>query len=449
MPLTDETLRWFKDRRGIDSATLEAFGIDSEGAGITMPYPDGAVKHRKSLEKDENGRHKMWFDPKTPDSRQRLFLPPEAKHEGKTAIVLEGESDTMATWQHAPADVKPHIKGLGGAGAFGDKGMTDAKIQEYFANYDTVFFVLDNEDPYEGSEAYETVQRAKRQIKSKLGKKAKFASVVGAQDTAEFFQTFDWAAFMECLKDASIVKYHFPALDFSQPRPEREWLAEGLIGKGEIVLISGDGGTGKSLLLNDLAVHIARGDDHWLGMKLNAERTMVIDQENPDVEVWDRLFALGFDPTMADKLRYIWYQSILLDDPETVTKLYEDVTNYEPTLLILDSLSRMHLRNENANEEMNPLINGAIYPLARNLGITVILIHHTRKDGRTRGATAIRNAVDLSLEIDWDSPEKEFQVIRPDKPRAITARGTSLYVRKEEDDLGHIKLTTEEGSSVF
>lgn len=46
MALSDETLRWFKDRRGIDSATLEAFGIDSEGAGITMPYPDGAVKHR-------------------------------------------------------------------------------------------------------------------------------------------------------------------------------------------------------------------------------------------------------------------------------------------------------------------------------------------------------------------------------------------------------------------
>ena len=135
MSLTPETARWFSDRRGIQRETLEAFGIETEGEGVTFPYPDGAVKHRATLDKVEvNGklRHRMWFAPTCPDG-QPPFLPPGYSG-GKRQVVWEGETDTMAAWQAAPSDMKPCVLGMGGANAFGPKGLSAERIQAAFGD---------------------------------------------------------------------------------------------------------------------------------------------------------------------------------------------------------------------------------------------------------------------------------------------------------------------------
>lgn len=440
MTLAPETARWFKDRRGISVETLTSFGIASEDEGITIPYPDGAVKHRATLEKVD-GKHRMWFDPKAPYG-QPVYLPPNFSNTGKFKIVLEGESDTMATWQAAPSDIQPHICGISGSNAFGPKGIPDVKVEELFGDAELVFFVLDNEDPY--TEAARSVDLGRKYITEKLGRKARFVQLpLGPQDACEFFMAYDWAAFSELLTEAKQVKYNFKALDFTGERPKREWLVDGFLSKGEIAMFSGDGGSGKSLLLQDLAVHMIEGKDRWLDMALSGKKVMIIDQENPEEEVWERLFALGMTKAGAENIRYVWYQHVLLDDHDQVRKLYEDVANFAPDLLTLDSMSRMHLSNENANEEMNPLINDAIFPLARTLGTTVAMIHHVRKDGRTRGATAIRNAVDITYDVEL-TEDKKWQVVRPDKQRSITTWGHALHLRKVEDDEGNVTLQTEE-----
>lgn len=447
MSLAAETARWFETRRGITVETLEAFGIATEDEGVTIPYPDGAVKHRASLEKDEQGRHRMWFAPTCPDG-QPPFLPPDYSG-GERQIVWEGETDTLSAWQAAPSDVKPSILGMGGANAFGPKGFSPERIQALFGDAKQVFFVLDNEDPYEGNVAYETIERAWKQIRAVLGPKAKRVRLPGnVQDGCDFFQVFDWSAFEVLLEDAAKPTYHFQALDLTGEPPEYDWLVDHFLARGDIAMLSGDGGVGKSWVGMDLASHMTRGAPEWLGMALKGKRVMIVDQENPRVTVHRRLHALGFRDEHVDNLRYLWYQNILLDHEETVAKLYDDVATFDPDLLYLDSLSRMHMSNENANEEMNPLINGALYPLSRNMGVTTLLIHHVRKDGRTRGATAIRNATDIALDMTNDEHEK-WQIIRPDKLRSVAPWGASLYTRRVEDDLGNIKIVTEEEDSVI
>jgi hypothetical protein len=446
MSLAAETARWFEDRRGIRRETLEAFGITTEGDGVAIPYPDGAVKHRATLDKvevDGKLRHRMWFAPTCPDG-QPPFLPPNYSG-GKRQIVWEGETDTMSAWQAAPSDAKPTILGMGGANAFGPKGLSDARIQDMFGDAEQVFFVLDNEDPYEGNIAYESIERAWKQIREKLGPKAKRVTLPGnVQDGCEFFQTFDWAAFEVLLEDAAKATYHFKYLDLTTGEiPEYDWLVDSFLAKGDIGLIIGDGGVGKSWIMLDLAVHMAMGKDEWLGMKLNGHKVMVVDQENPEVTVRKRLHALGFRPPHAENLKYAWYQNVLLDDKDQVARLYDDVATFQPDMLLLDSLSRMHLRNENANEEMNPLINGAIYPLARNMGVTVPMIHHVSKAGGSRGATSIRNAADITLEV-TNSEDETWQIIRPDKLRNVAPWGAALYTKRVEDDEGNITIVTEE-----
>jgi AAA domain len=452
MALSDETLRWFKTRRGIDSATLEAFGIEQEAEGIKLPYPDGAVKHRATLEKVD-GKHRMWFEPKAPDGRQRAFLPPNFSRSGKFKITVEGESDTMATWQNAPADIKPHIVGLSGSNAFGDKGMTDDKIAEYFGEADIVFAVMDNEDPYTAPEAYASVERGKANMKKKLGKKVKFVQLPqGPNDMCEFFIPFDWAAFAELLTEARQITYHYPALDFKNKEMEFDWLVKDLLVRGDICTLNGDPGVGKSWLGLDLAVAMMM-ERQWLGMDVEPGKVMVIDQENPKVTAFRRMAALGLDDDVAlEKLRYLWYAGIRLDQEEAARKFYEDAENFEPDYLLVDSLSRVHFRNENSAEEMNPLFNGGIYPIARDLNCTIVLIHHLNKQGGQRGSTAIKAAGDLNLDVVniMEGEDKTgWQAIIPDKLRNIPEWGASLHCRRVQDDLGNVRITTEEGDSPF
>lgn len=50
-----------------------------------------------------------------------------------------------------------------------------------------------------------------------------------------------------------------------KPRPERRWIVEGLIPRGAVTMLSGDGGLGKSLLTLQLLVAAATGGA-WLGL---------------------------------------------------------------------------------------------------------------------------------------------------------------------------------------
>ncbi len=445
MALSADTLRWFADRRGLAKETLEAFGFDSEGEGVSIPYPSGAVKHRATLEKVD-GKHRMWFDPKPPRG-QPPFLPPNFSSAGKTKIVFEGETDSMAAWQAAPSEVKPHIVGMSGSNALGPRGWSDETIQTVCGDADRVFFVLDNEDPY--TLADKSVESGKKQIKDKLGTKAKFVRLpLGPQDACEFFQTYDWAAFHELMLQALEVTYHFTYLDLTGPLPEYDWLVKDFLVKGDIGLLIGDGGVGKSWITFDLAVHMAMQKPKWLGMDLHGTKVMILDQENPLVTARRRLHQLGLRDEHAPNIKYAWYQSILLDQEVQVDRLMDDVAAFGPDLLVLDSLSRMHLKNENANEEMNPLINGAIYPIARNMGVTCMMIHHVSKAGGSRGATAIRNATDITLEM-TDSEDGNWQIIRPDKLRSVAPWGGSLYTRRAEDDKGNVRLETEEEVTII
>src|SRR6185312_13964096 len=107
-----------------------------------IPYPDGARKFRATLEKVE-GRHRMWWDPPA-TTGQKPFLPPGFEP-GSHMLVFEGETDTMAAWQAAPPEARPHIFGLSGSNAFGPKGIPRAEIDRLTGEAKVVWFVFDNE----------------------------------------------------------------------------------------------------------------------------------------------------------------------------------------------------------------------------------------------------------------------------------------------------------------
>lgn len=453
MSVTDTTARWFSDRRGISRDTLDAFGITSEGEGVRIPYPEGAAKIRKTLEKVD-GKHTMFWDPPA-TTGQLPFLPPNFEFGGKTKIVWEGETDTMAAWQAAPEDVSPHILGISGANAFGSRGIPDAMIDRLFGDAQRVFFVFDNEDPYEGNAAYESIQRAKKQIREKLGRKAKFITLPqGPQDGCEFFQAYDWAAFHELMLMALTPVTYYPRLDLSKPVPDTPWLVDDLFVLGEASVLAADSGTGKSWLTMSLALAVAGEAETFLGRPLHRHgKVIYVDEEQPEELVLQRLKCLGYEDELhKENLEYLWYPGVdLIHEPH---KLLEECIDRDPVLVILESMSRISLgAEENSNTEMSQLWRGGIIPLARETGAAVIATHHTPNDdkGKPRGATAIKAAADESISLmkglHKDGSETGNLFLYPSKPRRELGRIAFQIVGSMKED-GYVRLVSEDEKEV-
>lgn len=74
--------------------------------------------------------------------------------------------------------------------------------------------------------------------------------------------------------------------------PPREWLVPDLVPAGTVTLLTGDGGTGKSLVALQLAAACAMGRP-WLGRDVAAGRALFISAEDDQDELHRRLFDVA------------------------------------------------------------------------------------------------------------------------------------------------------------
>lgn len=414
-------VHWFRTERGISEDTLTAFGMDFGDGLLRYTYSNG-VKLRTAPWEEER---RIWWEAYPGKENIELFQHPDESVQ-KTVILVEGESDAMKLWQEIHAQEGPTAVSV-----YGISGLSNwqERYAEKFEDAKAVYVILDKDDAYENPLAVKAVESTWPKIKKSLGRKARRVMLPpGVKDVCEFFKVYDLAAFRELLKTAVEHKWHYKPLDLTAALTDVEWLVEGLFARGDASMIYGPGGVGKSWYTMSLAVAIVEGHTHWLGMeipeKVRGGRVMYVDEENPEDVFRRRWSQLGYTKG-NDKLRPLWYPGVHLDEqPEY---LYEDVEAFDPVAVFIDSLSRIHTKNENSAEEMNPLMNDGILPIARQLGVSVFTIHHTPHDAvRARGATSIANAHDMTVSIDWRKTKKgermDSIIIRPDKLRRTGVR---------------------------
>lgn len=397
---------------------------------------------------EKEGRRFVWKDANgdPAGAGQVPYLPPDFAPRERM-IVLEGETDTMATWQALPERLrdKVGIVGLSGTGSWGKAVREKGGLETLFGAAKRVFVPFDRDDPYENPDGAASVERAWLEIRSDLGRRARRVILPqGINDVAEFFQQYDWAAFEVLLKQASEPKRNYPRLDLTVPVPDTDWLVEDFLVSSEASVLAGDGGVGKSWITMALALAVAGGEEKFLGLKVRKHGPVVyVDEESSRELLIQRLNALGFDPKVhLPNLEVIWYQGVdLLNEPE---RLLEDVREIEPVLVIADSLSRVAIgAEENSNTDMTRLMRAGVVPLARETGAAVLLTHHTDKDGRgPRGATAIRNAADQVISVTQAEsngvPTGRLNIF-PNKPRRRTAH-LSAEIRGDMEKDGRVRV---------
>lgn len=380
----EETVeKWFLDERGIEDSTLAAFGIHQEGDLVVFPYPDGEKCRRNPVTSEKRG---FFFN-----GKMSLFeSPTDPDYSPKQAFIVEGETDTLRLWQELESS-SIKVYGLSGVEAW------QPHYADEFRDYDKVFIILDNDEDY----AVQTrVNNCWKNIRASLGAKCKRVYLpAGTKDICDFFKSYDLDAFREiCIRKVAGAG-RFKRLDLTQEPPPMKWLVEDLVCQGDVNLLIGAPGLGKSWLMMDLALGVIGGKSEWLGRPVKSNGPVLyIDEENPEDIIYHRFRKLGLKSSDAGKIHYLYRPGIWVNkEPDA---LLEEALNIEPSLIILDSLSRIHSEDENNANKMAELFRNGIQPLARETGAAVMVIHHTIKGDSENSFQRARGSGDLTAVVD-------------------------------------------------
>ena len=210
--------------------------------------------------------------------------------------------------------------------------------------------------------------------------------------------------------------------DLAKHLPAIQWEWPGWIPRGLLTLLVGASGEGKSALALALAACVTQGRQWPDGTPVR----------NPGAVVWaetESAQAVNLDRAQAWKLPLDRIhmprvndilETIQLDTAEGWASLEEVCRRPDVRLVIVDSLSGAHRRDENSAEIRDLLTRLA--SLAQAAGLAVVVVHHLRKRGlfdggkvdldRVRGSSVIVQWARVVLAI--DRPNAEYE---PDRVR--------------------------------
>jgi len=208
--------------------------------------------------------------------------------------------------------------------------------------------------------------------------------------------------------------------------PPPEPLIDGVCNRDTLVAVYGKPGGGKSFLALDFGLSVATGTP-WLGRRVLRGRVLYVAAEGlaglpRRVAAWERARGVG----LTDDAAMVWLpNAVNLLQRDWVDGLELLVGALEPVLIVIDTLARsMAGGDENGGRDMGAVIEAADR-LRQATGATVLLVHHTPKDGGTlRGHSSLEGAVDTAIEVRSED-------------RAVTVTSAK---QKDMEDFDDVKL---------
>ena len=224
------------------------------------------------------------------------------------------------------------------------------------------------------------------------------------------------------VNDNSYIERIYDA-DLIGTPPPMEWLIPDWLPKGEVGAIYGDGGLGKSLLVQQLMTALATGKD-WLGHQGEPIKVYGVLCEDKKDEFHRRQHRINRKLGVSQSelkgnmvlIPRVGKDNILMrfdkEDQGKLTKFFDnlliDIKKFQPQLVVLDTLADLFGGNENIRPQARQFIQNCCGKIAMETGATVLLCAHPseaglQKKSGTGGSTAWHN----TLRFRWfiDKPE--------------------------------------------
>jgi RecA-family ATPase len=216
-----------------------------------------------------------------------------------------------------------------------------------------------------------------------------------------------------------------------KPVPRREWFAADLIPARNVTLLSGDGGTGKSLVALQIGVASALGGVEAIGMKPMPGRVFYLGAEDEEDEFQRRIVDIlashrceladlgdnfrlsamaGEDATLAfpNKAKHMVPTSMM-------AALIEEITDFDPHLLVLDTSADLFGGEEINRMQVRQFV-GMLRKIAMKIDCAVLLLSHPSLTGMQSGSglsgsTAWNNSVRSRLYLTGAADDPDARVL--------------------------------------
>jgi DNA repair protein RadA/Sms len=182
----------------------------------------------------------------------------------------------------------------------------------------------------------------------------------------------------------------------------------GGLAQGSFALLGGSPGVGKSTLLLQMAGGLAK----------HGHRVLYISGEESVAQTASRAHRLG-----------IRSAKIEIGAESNLTAIMDLARQKKPEVLVVDSIQTVYLSDLQAAPGSVSQVRecaGHLMGLAKQDGITVILIGHVTKDGSIAGPKVLEHMVDCVLSFDGD-PSYNFRLLRSLKNRFGAAQELGVF----------------------
>lgn len=181
---------------------------------------------------------------------------------------------------------------------------------------------------------------------------------------------------------------------------------------GTVGALIAPGGVGKSMFALQLAMQIAGGPDLLEIGELPKGQVVYLPAEDPVVAIHHRLYALGSQLNIKQQKivsNGLWIEPLVGKCPDITHKDWFDYLKSAAKgrrLMLLDTLRRFHLEDENASGPMAQVI-GYMEAIAAETGCSILFLHHANKSTATMGVgdqqQASRGSSVLVDNVRWQS----------------------------------------------
>lgn len=219
---------------------------------------------------------------------------------------------------------------------------------------------------------------------------------------------------------------------------EDEWLAKDIIPLPGIAALSGMPGDYKTWLTIHIALSVARGIPAFEQFETKQGGVLIIDEENHLKHIKKRLTLLG---TKADDpIYYLSMTGFKADREEKLQQILKMVKEKSIKLVIIDSLIRIHDKDENDASQMAKVFNGLQEII--NGGASILFTHHHRKqtDFRPnnpaqslRGSSDISAALDSHISVERKKNEDALILRQPKLRQAEPLKAFEIRILKDND----------------
>lgn len=198
---------------------------------------------------------------------------------------------------------------------------------------------------------------------------------------------------------------------FTEPPPPIDYVLPNMVA-GTVGALVSPGGAGKSMLILQLAAQIAGGPDLLEVGELPTGAVVYLPAEDPPVAIHHRLHALGAHLTAAQRQAVadgLLIEPLIGRCPNIMARDWFDGLKRVAEghrLMVLDTLRRFHIEEENASGPMAQVI-GRMEAIAAETGCSIVFLHHANKGAAMAGAgdqqQASRGSSVLVDNIRWQS----------------------------------------------